>query len=121
MAWEALVGAVHAGELFMKDGVARECAERCSELMQQLEDIQSKARSLESVEGFGDRLPSGVALAQKFARKASGGEYSLDRAIADHIAVVAEMRDVFLQIEARYTAVEEANTAATTAVGSRIN
>jgi len=120
MAWEALSGAVDAGDLFMKPGVARECAGHCSELMQQLKDIQSKARSLETVEGFG-RLPSGVALTQKFARKASGGEYSLDRAIADHIAVVEQMRDVFLQIEARYAAAEEANTAATTAVGSPIN
>ncbi|WP_433611681.1 hypothetical protein [Prescottella agglutinans] len=120
MAWETLNGAVDAGELFMSDGVARECAKRCSDLIQELKDIQSKARSLEAVEGFGDRLPSGVALAQKFARKASGGEYSLDRAIADHIAVVGEMRDVFFKIEACYAATEEAITAATTAVGSQI-
>ncbi|WFR71688.1 hypothetical protein P9209_23390 [Prescottella defluvii] len=72
------------------------------------------------VDGFG-QLPSGIALTAKFERKASGGEYSLDQALADHIAVVEQMRDVFLQIEARYTSAEEANTAAMTAVGAPIN
>lgn len=77
------------------------------------------AMRLAKVDGFG-HLPSGVALTAKFEREASGGEYSLDQAIADHIAVVEQMRDVFFQIEARYAAAEDANTAAT-AVGSRIN
>ncbi len=73
------------------------------------------------VEGFGDKLQSGIALATKFGRKASGGDYSLDTAIGDHITVVEQMRDVFLQIEARYAAAEEANAAATRAVASRID
>jgi len=66
-------------------------------------------------------LPSGIALASKFGRKASGGEYSLDQALIDHIAEVEQMRDVFLAIENRYAAAEEANTAAAAAVESQIN
>lgn len=104
----------------MERGVARRCAERCDEFMDQLKDVQSKARSLESVEGFGDRLPSGVALATKFERKATGGEYSLDQALADHIAEVEQMRDVFLAIENRYAAAEEANVAALSGSGSAL-
>lgn len=119
--WESLSNSVAAGELFMERGVARRCAERCAEFTEQLKDVQSKARSLESVDGFGDRLPTGIALATKFERKASGGDYSLDRALADHIAQVEQMRDVFLAIENRYAAAEEANTAAAAAVESQIN
>ncbi|WP_233284414.1 hypothetical protein [Prescottella equi] len=62
-----------------------------------------------------------MALAEKFSRKASGGEYSLDLALADHITEVEQMRDVFLAIENRYAAAEEANTAAVAAVESQIN
>ncbi|QCQ90506.1 hypothetical protein [Rhodococcus sp. SGAir0479] len=121
MVWESLSGAVGAGELVMERGVARNCAERCSAFIEQLKGVQSKARSLESVDGFGGLLPSGVALAAKFERKATGGDYSLDRALADHIAVVEQMRSVFEAIESRYVAAEEANTTAVTAAGSQIN
>lgn len=119
--WESLSSAVGAGELSMESGVARTCAERCSDLVEQLKDVQFKARSLESVDGFGDLLPSGVALASKFGRKAAGGDYSLDRALADHIAVVEDMRSVFEAIENRYATAEEANMAAVIAIESQIN
>ncbi len=71
------------------------------------------------IEGLGT-LPSGIALAEKFSKKASGGEYSMDRALADHIAVVEQMRDTFLAIEARYVSAEEANAAAVAGVGSQV-
>lgn len=119
-AWNQLVGAATSGELVVEQGIARQCAQRCGDLVGELKLMQARAMRLAKVDGFG-HLPSGIALTAKFERKASGGEYSLDRAIADHIMVVEQMRDVFLQIEARYTAAEEANTAATTAVRSRIN
>ncbi|MDH6281536.1 hypothetical protein [Prescottella agglutinans] len=119
--WEQLVGRVTTGELYVERDVATKCAKRCEEMAEQLRRIRSDAESLRKISGFGDRLPSGVALTAKFERKASGGEYSLDQALADHITVVEQMRDVFLQIEARYAATEEANTAATTAVGASIN
>ncbi|WFR71690.1 hypothetical protein P9209_23400 [Prescottella defluvii] len=89
--------------------------------MARLKDLHYESAWLAKVDGFGDQLPSGIALAAKFERKASGGEYSLDQAIADHISTVEQMRNVFLQIEARYAAAEEAHTAATTAVGVRID
>ncbi|RVW08242.1 hypothetical protein EGT67_17725 [Prescottella agglutinans] len=119
--WKQLGDAVGAGELYLEPGTARRCADRCDELVARLKDIHYESAWLAKVDGFGDQLPSGRALAAKFERKASGGEYSLDHAIADHIAVVEQMRDAFLQIEDRYNAAEEANTVATTAVGSQIN
>ncbi|MFX1786160.1 hypothetical protein [Prescottella equi] len=86
-----------------------------------MKDIQYESKWLAKVEGLGDKLPSGIALAAKFERKALGGEYSLDQALAEHIAEVEQMRDVFLAIENRYAAAEEANTAAAAAVESQIN
>ncbi len=120
ISWQQVGAAVEAGELFLEPGTARRCADRCDELIAQLKDMHLESQGLTKIDGFGDKLPSGLALAAKFERKASGGEYSLDQAITDHIAVVGEMRDVFLKIEACYAATEEAITAAMTAVGSQI-
>ncbi|WP_345345146.1 hypothetical protein [Rhodococcus olei] len=62
--------------------------------------------SLSEVGGLGT-FPSGVALAAKFGRKASGGAYPMDRALADHIEVVQQMQQVFEKIEAMYGAADE--------------
>lgn len=121
MSWEGLAESATAGELHLERGVAKQCAERCAEMAERLRWIRSDAEGLNKVTGFGDRLSSGIALATKFERKASGGDYSLDRALADHITQVEQMRDVFLAIENRYAAAEEANTAAVAAVESQIN
>lgn len=118
--WESLKSAVSTGDLVLERGVAQRCAARCDQLIDDLRTLRDRAVDLAVVEGFGDKLASGIALAAKFERKASGGDYSLDTAIGDHISVVEQMRDVFLEIEARYVATEEANTAAMTAVGSQI-
>lgn len=119
--WYQLGEAVAAGELYLERGTAQRCAERCREFAERLKDIQYESAWLARVDGFGDKLASGAALAAKFERKASGGEYSLDRALADHIAEVEHMRDVFLAIETRYAAAEDANAAALGTVESKIN
>lgn len=118
--WNQLAGAARSGNLVLEPGVAARCAQRCGDLVAELKMLEARALRLQKVDGLG-HLPSGIALASKFERKASGGDYSLDRAIADHIRVVGEMRDVFLAIENRYAAAEEANTAAASAVESQIN
>lgn len=118
--WSGLITAVDQGELELERGTASNCAQRCEALIDQLTRIVDGTRGLAKIDGLGS-LPSGLTLASKFERKASGGDYSLDRAIADHIRVVGEMRDVFLAIENRYAAAEEANTAAASAVESQIN
>ncbi|WP_420881495.1 hypothetical protein [Rhodococcus sp. (in: high G+C Gram-positive bacteria)] len=81
-----------------------------------LVELQQDAKGLSSIEGFG-ALPSGVALARKFEQKASGGEYPLDQALADHITVVEEMRSVFEKIAANYAAAEESNAQRFTEIG----
>lgn len=121
LVWSGLASSAASGELNLERGVAGKCAARCEELVSQLQAINDRALALTTIDGFGDHLPSGIALAAKFERKASGGEYSLDRALADHLAEVEQMRDVFLAIENRYAAAEDANTAAASAVESQIN
>lgn len=111
-AWTALAAHADAGELYLEPGAAQVCAAKCDELIGLLDRLRADARGLVTIEGFGDQLPSGRALALKFERKASGGDYALDQAITDHMKEVEQMRDVFLAIENRYAAAEEANAAA---------
>ncbi|WP_430335054.1 hypothetical protein [Rhodococcus sp. ACT016] len=99
---------VDAGELFLEPGIAERCAARCDQLRDELMDLQRRATRLSRIEGLG-HLPSGLALSRKFEQKASGGEYPLDQALADHITVVEQMQSVFEKIAASYTAAEESN------------
>lgn len=106
--WGEISNLVDAGELFLESGVAERCAARCAELHGRLVELQQDAKGLASIDGLG-HLPSGVALARKFEQKASGGEYPLDQALADHIIVVEQMQAVFEKIAATYAAAEESN------------
>ncbi|WP_305094542.1 hypothetical protein [Prescottella sp. R16] len=117
--WIELADAAASGELLLKRGTAQRCAEGCDRFIERLRELRDQTAELAMIEGLGT-LPSGIALAEKFSKKASGGEYSMDRALADHIAVVEQMRDTFLAIEARYVSAEEANAAAVAGVGSQV-
>ncbi|MFE3289431.1 hypothetical protein [Rhodococcus sp. NPDC059234] len=113
--WDSLATDAATGHLSVDRETANCCAQRCSELSTELEQIKILARGLSSVNGFGTLLPSGVTLTSKFEKKAAGGDYSLDQAIADHITTVEQMQRVFDEIEARYGA---ADTAATRGIES---
>lgn len=113
--WSELGAMVDAGELFLEAGVAEKCAARCADLHRELVVLQRDAKRLARIDGLG-HLPSGVALARKFEQKASGGEYPLDQAIADHITVVEQMQAVFEKIAANYAATEQSNTRAVSAI-----
>ncbi|WP_258195450.1 hypothetical protein [Rhodococcus sp. OK519] len=95
--------------------MAQKCAQRCAELVAELDQIKRGATGLTRIDGLG-HLPSGVALARKFEQKASGGDYPLDQALADHIIVVEEMQSVFEKIAANYSAAEESNTQSVNAI-----
>ena len=106
--WPELGAMVDSGELFLAPGVAEKCAARCAELNGQLLALQQEAKGLARIDGLGT-LPSGVALTRKFEQKATGGEYALDQALADHITVVEQMQSVFEKIAHTFTATEESN------------
>lgn len=106
--WSELGARAEEGELYLEPGVAQKCAQRCAELGAELDRIRRGAASLGRIDGL-SHLPSGTALARKFEQKASGGEYPLDQALADHITVVEEMQSVFEKIAANYATAEESN------------
>ncbi|TQF65773.1 hypothetical protein FK531_20300 [Rhodococcus spelaei] len=116
--WDRLGESVQAGQLYLDPNVAQQCAQRCSEFVARLMDLQLDAQGLTKVDGFGTRLRSGVALAAKSEKKAAGGDYSLDRAIADHIEVVEKMQRLFEQIGAKFISVEESGTTRITSAGA---
>ncbi|WP_052030520.1 hypothetical protein [Rhodococcus triatomae] len=105
--WVQFVGAADGGDLVLERGVGAQCAQHCDVLIAKLTDIRRQAVSLGSFRGLGT-LPSGIAVAKKFARTAVGGEYSMEQALTDHIAEVQAMKDVFLRIEAQYEATDQA-------------
>lgn len=117
MSWGEIADLVDGGELHLDRGAAARCAQHCREFAAVLANLQKRAVHLGTVDGLGP-LPSGVALAAKFGRKASGGAYSMDRALADHIEVVHRMQQVFEKIEARYSAADEGAATAITGAGS---
>ncbi len=79
--------------------------------------MRTQALDLARIDGLG-HLPSGIALARKFERKATGGEYPLDQALADHITVVGQMKSVFEKIAQNFTATEESNAQRFTGIES---
>ncbi|MCA1008189.1 hypothetical protein LCL87_20970 [Rhodococcus hoagii] len=81
-------------------------------LVGQLQAIKDRALVPATIDGFGEHLSSAGCPCSQVRAQASAGEYSLDQALADHIAEVEQMRDVYLAVENRYTAADEANTAA---------
>ncbi len=106
--WMAIGESVDAGDLYLEENAAINCAQHCRDLVSKLEELKVRAYGLGEVHGFGT-LPSGIALATKFSKKAVGGDYSLVDALTDHIAEVQAMQAVFEKIQARYDATERSN------------
>lgn len=85
--------------------------------MVRLHDIQKLVTFLSKLDGLGT-FPSGIALAKKFSEKASGGAYSMDQALADHIAEVQQMQTVFEKIDLMYQAADDSVAQQITSAGS---
>jgi hypothetical protein len=118
--FRGLGAAVDGGTLYLEPDVAQRCGQRCADFVSQLKELQKGAQSLSTIDGFGDRLKSGVDLAAKFEKKAVGGDYSLDQALSDHIAVVQDMQQVFEKIAAMYAASEDRGTADINSAGAAL-
>ncbi|MGW0177334.1 hypothetical protein ACWDUM_26230 [Rhodococcus sp. NPDC003322] len=120
MRWAELGAQVESGGLYLEPGVASRCAQRCAEFVGQLDALRIVVRRLSRMDGFGT-FPSGIALAEKFGQKASGGSYSMDQALADHIVEVQRMQQLFEKIEAMYGAAEDSAVQGITSVGSGLD
>ena len=117
--WSKLGGDVDDGRLYLEQGVGANCAKACTELIGKLTEVRDAARVLGRFDGLGT-FPSGIALAEKFSKKAVGGDYSMVQALTDHIAEVEAMRDVFLRIESRYVATDENGAQALAAIDPEV-
>ncbi|MFD1811777.1 hypothetical protein [Rhodococcus gannanensis] len=117
--WASLGQAAAAGELQLADGVAERCAQHCDRFIEKLEILKEQAMTL-TVRGSFGTLPSGIAVAEKLSLLAVGGEYSMVQALSDHIAVVTEMKAMFMQIGASYAATEDANAASFGSIESEL-
>ncbi|MCZ4558147.1 hypothetical protein O4215_21535 [Rhodococcus maanshanensis] len=116
--WATVGAAIDGGNLYLEPAVASRCAKRCAEFVARLQEIRHDASALGKMDGFGGLLQSGVTLAAKFEKKAVGGDYSMDQAIADHMRIVEDMQRTFEKIEAMYSASEERGTAGINSAGS---
>lgn len=92
--WERFGLEVDNGTFSLDPGVARGVLAACDEYRASLLESKRMAGRLQLVDGFGT-LPSGVALRDKFSRKAVGGDDALVDVLASHIAVIDEMRALF--------------------------
>lgn len=113
--WTSLGDQVDQGHLSLERGTAARCAQACADFVERLIALRDAAGYLGKIDGFGT-FPSGVALAEKFSRKAVGGDYSMVQALTDHLTQVEAMREVFERIEARYADAEQRGVQAFAAI-----
>ena len=100
-----------SGELFVDPKVAKPMVAACDAWIGELKLMVVLCERLSDVKGMGT-LESGRALADKFAKKAIGGEDSLEKSLDSHITVVKEMRAYFQACIDRYESVDTENAAA---------
>lgn len=92
--WERFGLEVANGTFSLEPDVARGVLAACDEYRLLLIELAAEADGLQYVDGFGT-LNSGLALRDKFSRKAVGGGDALVDVLASHISVVDEMRAFF--------------------------
>ncbi|OYD71366.1 hypothetical protein [Rhodococcus sp. OK302] len=97
------------GESFVLNReTADQLGNACDAWIGELQRIKMKARELGSLSGFGT-LDSGLALQEKFAKKAFGSTDSLVNALESHIVVVEGMKAYFQKCFDDAVAQEQAN------------
>ncbi|MFE4503915.1 hypothetical protein ACFRFQ_29000 [Rhodococcus sp. NPDC056743] len=105
MTWSEWAENVGDPQLAVDPNVARQLAAACKTLLGEFKDMKLRLSDLTDASGMGS-LESGRALAEKFSKKAVGGEDSLEKSLLSHIAVVKEMRAYFQACVDRYESVD---------------
>lgn len=108
--WSAWTADLQDGGLSVDRDVANKLVAACKQLRDELIAMKEGFRDLAQVKGMGT-LQSGLDLAEKFSKKAVGGEDSLEKSLDSHIAVVKEMRAYFQACIDRYESVDGENAA----------
>lgn len=94
--WATMASEADQGNLYLSPEAARKCDQVCEDFLSKLRDHKINAGTLAEVIGFGS-LPSGVALAERFSKKAvdADGTNNLVDVLQSHIDVVMAMQAVF--------------------------
>lgn len=118
--WTDLAVAADEGDLYLNPAAAQACDSACANYIDKLIAHQRLARDLADVQGFGS-LPSGVALAERFSKKAvdADGTNNLVDVLQSHIDVVMAMQAVFRKFFTDTENTDEQNASGISAQGPR--
>ena len=108
MNWSELGIGVADPSLVVDYDVALGVVAACVALIGEIDLLTGELAGIETVVGMGT-LQSGLDLADKFSKKAVGGEDSLEKALKSHVQVVTEMRDFFQKCVDSYSGVDTSN------------
>lgn len=87
MLWQSLSADAANGSLRLQSDIAADLQKACQAMISELQSLSKVAQYLGRMSGYGD-LPSALALAGKFERKAVGGVDALVTRFEQNITVV---------------------------------
>lgn len=114
--WQHLLDHANAGELSMDPSVGEGLDRVCADYLRKLESVLEYVPSISHIVGFGS-LPSGEALRDKFEKKATGTDQSLDAVVRKHIDTVQLIRQVVAKSLANAREVDESTSQQITNTG----
>ncbi|WP_415971936.1 hypothetical protein [Rhodococcus sp. 077-4] len=115
--WKNLNAQADAGIITIPADVAAKCDAACVTYLAHLEQMQIDAIALTEAKDWGN-LPSAEALRDKFLKKATGTDRSLDVILQQHIEVIESMRMLFRRYFDETTATDEQTSAKIVALTS---
>ncbi|OZC79363.1 hypothetical protein CH251_00160 [Rhodococcus sp. 06-462-5] len=92
--WQDLNAQADAGTITIPSDVAAKCDAACVTYLAHLQKMQAQATQLGEFQDWGD-LKSAQDLRDRFLRKATGTDRSLDVILQQHIDVIESMRMLF--------------------------
>lgn len=104
--WRQLLDQANSGELTLDKNVGTGLDLVCRNYLDKLDLIFNKIQQVTDIEGFGT-FPSGLALREKFAFKATGTDQSLDAVLKEHIETVKLIQQVVAKSIANLTETDQ--------------
>lgn len=118
-AFSGFTESAQAGDITLDSGIADRCASECQAIIDQLISIQNQIGTLGSVKGFGNGVDNAAELATRFQHRATGGDRSLDKTLENHIEIVNEMKQTFIESGRAYLQTEEGSADALSAFNEK--
>nr|BFE99590.1 hypothetical protein GCM10020241_12660 [Streptoalloteichus tenebrarius] len=106
--YDGLRASVDAGGFRVEPEAAANAAKACRDYISKLDSVLSDARHLTTVTGLGD-CQIGNALANKFAKKADGGQNSLIPIVRQAQEILEKMAQTYEEAGRSYRGAEDSN------------